>query len=46
MPVVWAGARLDVPSGPAHEHAALQIVSLIIFQDELRARPRRRERQP
>ena len=46
MPVVWAGARLDIRSGPAHERAALEMVSLIIFQDELRARPRRRERQP
>ena len=38
----WSGpgARLDVRSGPDHERAALQIVGLIIFQDELRARPR------
>jgi hypothetical protein len=38
----WSGpgARLDVRSGPDHEPAALEIVGLIIFQDELRARPR------
>ena len=38
----WSGpgARLDVRSGPDHERAALQIVGLIIFQDELRTRPR------